>query len=182
MKIYKSGNIFYLSIYFFFALLKPIHFVLARVKQTNIIFRRRYGNVHWVTFIYRDSRWVILPAHFRKRLPTRPNLATYACQGNPGRHLGGSFFSLYMVLSARPCRLGLLPVHSSNGTKRRCSEGQLFCSWLRLARTDEGYCTQPSRRCVPLTQAGGTFAEYWTLFGGLFFSQLGSSCDKDCLP
>ena len=52
MKIYKSDNIFYLSFYFF-TFLKPIHFVLGRVKQTNIIFKRRDWNVHWVTFIYR---------------------------------------------------------------------------------------------------------------------------------
>ena len=66
--------------------------------------------------------------------------------------------------------------------QRSCSDGQLFCAWLRLARTDEGFCTQPCRRCVPLTQAGGPFAEYWTMFGGLFFSQLGSSRDKGCVP
>ena len=36
MKMYKSDNIFYLSIYFF-AFLKPTHFVLGRVKQANII-------------------------------------------------------------------------------------------------------------------------------------------------
>ena len=40
----------------------------------------------------RDSRWVILPAHFRKRLPTRANLATYARQGNPGRPLSEFLF------------------------------------------------------------------------------------------
>ena len=39
-----------------------------------------------------DSRRLILPAHFRKRLPTRANLATYARQGNPGRPLGGFLF------------------------------------------------------------------------------------------
>ena len=53
---------------------------------------------------------------------------------------------------------------------------------VTFARTDEGFCTGPSRRCVPLTQAGGPFAEYWTMFGGLFFSQLGSSRDKGCVP
>ena len=62
-----------------------------------------------------DSRWIILPAHFRKWLPTRANLATYARQGNPGRSLGRFLFSLYMVLSTRPCQLGLLRVHFSDG-------------------------------------------------------------------
>ena len=46
---------------------------------------------------------------------------------------------------------------SANGLHRiRCC---LLCAWLRLARTDEGFCRQPSRRCVLLTQAGGPFAE-----------------------
>ena len=58
----------------------------------------------------------------------------------------------------------------------------LLCAWLRLARTDEGFCRQPSRRCVLLTQAGGPFAEHWTILGGLFFTQLRSSRDYDCVP
>ena len=80
--------------------------------------------------------------------------------------LADSFFSLYMVLSARPCRLGLLRVHSSDGI----NEVVLMDNY-----SVHGYVWHVQMKVSVRNPVVGVYL-------CLFFSQLGSSRDKGCVP